>query len=563
MRLSRNAWEGGRPTGCHDHFEQRNSVKRSILGLPMGGRPLYWGSLLALLLLCILGVESLSSGAVTLPSAKTPAVSVPSVTVPAVKTPVLTTPQVSTPPVSAPSVSTPSAPVSHAVGGAVSTVKAAAPAVGGTVSHLTSAPASIAHTVTSAPRSATSAVTSTAGAATSAVSSTASSTGASASSASGSTSSTSSSSTATTSTSSAHAAQSHSRSTPLTRRELARRQANQDAALRHLVAQNAGCLSQLAPEQARTLALRSGLNGQNPDSAVHVARILGVSPAREQTIEQGAVNALRTDAKGGCGPAPSPMTVAAVEFIAAHNGTLAAPLAPAPASLVAGSNVAPAASSNASSSAANGRAGSSGGTGSNSAASDGSLPQGPAIRSASITSGSHGSVGWDVAVLGLIALVALAVPFVLNTARYRRTMALAGGAAAAGTGPVAARNVPSSAPAAAPADVMAPAAAAPAADAASLWIPATAARETAAPDAADASASSAASEAPAAPEATATPAVSATPGTSAAAPVRPAPTTEKRRPRQPTWLREHGSQAAMLAAGIGGAARLLLRGRRR
>jgi hypothetical protein len=46
-------------------------------------------------------------------------------------------------------------------------------------------------------------------------------------------------------------------------------------------------------------------------------------------------------------------------------------------------------------------------------------------------------------------------------------------------------------------------------------------------------------------------------------PAAPTPTVAKRRPREPTWLREHGSQAAMVAAGIGGVVRLLLRGRRR
>jgi hypothetical protein len=49
----------------------------------------------------------------------------------------------------------------------------------------------------------------------------------------------------------------------------------------------------------------------------------------------------------------------------------------------------------------------------------------------------------------------------------------------------------------------------------------------------------------------------------AASPGRPEPVIEKRRPREPAWLRDHRSQAAMLAAGISGAVRLLRRGRRR
>jgi hypothetical protein len=257
------------------------------------------------------------------------------------------------------------------------------------------------------------------------------------------------------------------------------------------------------------------------------------------------------------------MTVAAVEFITAHNGTLVAPLSPAPASLVAGGGTVATPGGAASSSHGGGA-----GSGSNgSAAEGGALPQGPAIRSASISSGSHGSVGLDVAILVLIALVAIAVPFLVSTMRHRRTAAFAGGAGTA-------RPVP-------PADVMASAVAAPAAaDSASLWVPAaTRAPEAAAPEEAVASEAPAAPEeavardesaTPAAPDEPAQPAAAATPpaapppaATPATTPADPAPSVEKRRPREPAWLRDHRSQAAMVAAGIGGAVRLLTRGRRR
>jgi hypothetical protein len=370
----------------------------------------------------------------------------------------------------------------------------------------------------------------------------------------------------------AHAAASH-RSTAATRRAQARRQAKQDAALRHVVTQNAGCLSQLAPTQARTLALRSGLGGQRPDSAVQVAHILGVSAAREQTIERGALAQLRTDAQGGCGAAPSPMSVAAMEFVAAHNGTLVASLAPAPASLVAGGGTvaAPGSSATSSQGAAAGAntSSSQGRSSSGSSGHGGALPQGPAIRAASISSGSQAGLGSEVAILVLIALVALAVPFLINTMRHRRSMAGGGGAAAARVAPE--RS-------AAPADVMAPAAAPAASQAASVWVPAAAAAESApaAPEESSAPQEPVPADGPAAAEetpapasasasASASPAMPAKPTATPAAPnpAAPTPTVAKRRPREPTWLREHGSQAAMVAAGIGGVVRLLLRGRRR
>jgi hypothetical protein len=195
----------------------------------------------------------------------------------------------------------------------------------------------------------------------------------------------------------------------------------------------------------------------------------------------------------------------------------------------------------------NARAGSSGG-----AKESGSLPEGPAIRAASISSGSRGGVGWDLAILILVALVALAVPFLVNTLRQRRTMAYAGGAAAAGatsTGRTPERPGPG-------AETMAPAVAPPAAaDAASLWIPAAApAPAESAESAESAEAAPAPAAEPVAPEAAAA---------AAASPGRPEPVIEKRRPREPAWLRDHRSQAAMLAAGISGAVRLLRRGRRR
>jgi hypothetical protein len=58
-----------------------------------------------------------------------------------------------------------------------------------------------------------------------------------------------------------------------------------DARLRALAVSRPGCLSSLDPESRTLFSLRAGLNG-SPQSRVAVARTLGLSPLREQLLEQ-------------------------------------------------------------------------------------------------------------------------------------------------------------------------------------------------------------------------------------------------------------------------------------
>jgi hypothetical protein len=58
-----------------------------------------------------------------------------------------------------------------------------------------------------------------------------------------------------------------------------------DARLRALAVSRPDCLSSLDPESRTLFTLRAGLNG-SPQSRVAVARTLGLSPLREQLLEQ-------------------------------------------------------------------------------------------------------------------------------------------------------------------------------------------------------------------------------------------------------------------------------------
>jgi hypothetical protein len=55
--------------------------------------------------------------------------------------------------------------------------------------------------------------------------------------------------------------------------------------MRAMAVSRPGCLSSLDPESRTLFTLRAGLNG-SPQSRVAVARTLGLSPLREQLLEQ-------------------------------------------------------------------------------------------------------------------------------------------------------------------------------------------------------------------------------------------------------------------------------------
>jgi hypothetical protein len=58
-----------------------------------------------------------------------------------------------------------------------------------------------------------------------------------------------------------------------------------DARLRARAVSRPGCLGSLDPESRTLFTLRAGLNG-SPQSRIAVARRLGLSPLREQLVEQ-------------------------------------------------------------------------------------------------------------------------------------------------------------------------------------------------------------------------------------------------------------------------------------
>jgi hypothetical protein len=91
--------------------------------------------------------------------------------------------------------------------------------------------------------------------------------------------------------------------------------------LRAIVARYAGCLSSLDQRSQRLLSLRAGVSG-SPRSAGAVARILDISLGREQLLERLSLLALQTAGAGGCGGSTP---VAAVLMSGASRLTSAAP----------------------------------------------------------------------------------------------------------------------------------------------------------------------------------------------------------------------------------------------
>ena len=89
------------------------------------------------------------------------------------------------------------------------------------------------------------------------------------------------------------------------------RHAQVHAGKRHdprLVARLRGCLSAIAPDEARALMLRSGVGVRRSYRAGEVARMLGITSARENQIERRAAAALQTAAgERSCPAAGQPL----------------------------------------------------------------------------------------------------------------------------------------------------------------------------------------------------------------------------------------------------------------
>ncbi len=216
------------------------------------------GALLAALVPTLIGMDAASSGAVTVPSVTVPTITVPKITVPSVTTPVVTvrTPSTSTPSASTPSLSRGS---SGGGGGSGSTSGVGVAGAGAVVTG--SSGSGYGSTSTYVPA-----------------------TGASADTGSG----------AGGSSGSAQAKQSQSQ------REASERRADaRERYLKQLVSRDQGCLGELSPQGERTLILRTGEGGGRAYSPAQVAHMLGVSQAREQRIEQSAVNSLRGYGRSG------------------------------------------------------------------------------------------------------------------------------------------------------------------------------------------------------------------------------------------------------------------------
>jgi hypothetical protein len=273
-------------------------------------------------------VPSLTVPAVTIPALSIPSITTPVVTTPAVTTPHVTTPSVTTPSVTTPAVTVPSVTTPSATSRPVTTPSASTPA--GEVPSVTtpSTSGAGASPTSGAGASATSgrSVTQTASSPVSAASSPAS-TGSSpaawttASDPAG----------ATTGTGvqarlarGAGATRTGGGTRSARRRAIAKRHAAARAAenrrLRSLVARLHGCLASLDPGARRLLSLRAGVGG-SPRGAAAVARILHVSPAREQLLEQLSVMQLRNQAGAPCAATTSSATTGTAEPIVALSGT--------------------------------------------------------------------------------------------------------------------------------------------------------------------------------------------------------------------------------------------------
>ncbi len=477
------------------------------------------------------GVPAVTTPAAGVPAVTTPHAAVPSVTVPAATTPQVTTPQVTTPQATTPVGPTPTATVPSATVPSATTPAVHTPSVSTPSVHTptVATPVGTAPSVTTPSLKAPSLPVASSGSSSSATpgtSATAPATG------SAGQRTTSPASGAIASSPRAHRAaasapassigerRSHRGASQRTRRALQR---SENRRLRDLVAHDRGCLGSLDRRSQRLLSLRAGLHGA-PRSASAVARILHVGLGREQLLERMSLLALQTTASAGCGastvssapmPGPAQLTSAA-PWTTSGSGELvsrAAGSSPATPASLAGSRSTP--------SRPHVRSG-----GSRSVSPIVVAPS--ATRTVERASTGQDSVGWPEIVL--FAVLAVAVSLVLAPGVRRRLLpALAGVSAADGVGPasaavasVATPTAPTEPAAATPAPTE-PAAAAPA--------PAPAAAPPAQPE-----------------------------------PDRPAvePRPAAQRQPQPSWMREHAAQGALVATVLaGGLVRILKRGRRR
>ena len=238
-------------------------------------RPFFSSVVLALALLAVLFVESLSSGAahaLSIPAVSTPSVTVPSVTVPSVTVPSVTTPSVTTPSVTTPSVSTPSVKLPSVSPPSAQTPSVSSPVVGSTPSVSTSG-SGISVNGSGA--------------------STGGDVGSSAASQSG----------------SSNIAAPDSTSSPSTRaharvasdRARAAKVAKLERHLKTLVTAHSLCVATLSPREQTVLQLRAGVNGP-AYTGQQVARRLHLTVAHETQIEQSGLIRLQQAVAGNrCG----------------------------------------------------------------------------------------------------------------------------------------------------------------------------------------------------------------------------------------------------------------------
>jgi hypothetical protein len=253
--------------------------------------------------------------------------------------------------------------------------------------------------------------------------------------------------------------------------------------------------------------------------------------------------------------------LAALPFVAAHHGATVSDLSAAP-PFAAGPQFVAFTTSGATSgrqgspatSGGNGAAGAGSGGGESGGGKASSPPQGPAIKSADINSGSHAGIGWTFAVLVLVALAALGFPFFVSALKQRRSEVAAGGA-------MASQAVQAPPPAVSPTPDPGGAGAS---HGPADWIPAGMARrapEIARP--ASELAPPATETAPPAtetsPPATETPAPPAPASTPAAPVARDASGPPSQVRRRGGLLHDRRSHAAIVAAAVGGSLQLALR----
>ncbi len=110
-----------------------------------------------------------------------------------------------------------------------------------------------------------------------------------------------------------------------------------------MVARDRGCVSRLSPGQAQLLGLRAGLTGEQPRSALTVARVLHVTAQREAQLEHDALTALSRTSVYGCPGTPTTTSVydAGFALLITPNGPFGAASAPRPGYSVASGPPAP------------------------------------------------------------------------------------------------------------------------------------------------------------------------------------------------------------------------------